>query len=81
MQQINGVDDGSIVYIGICFISAFFGCSNLFKEYDFPYVGRMRFATFVNMLLSFGLIFAIADNFRNIYKKRSSKCFQEIYKT
>lgn len=35
LPEINGIDDGSFVYIGMCFLAGYYGPKNLFyKEFD-----------------------------------------------
>jgi len=62
MQKVNGVDDGSIAYILVCFLSAYYGCVYLWaNEYSLIGFQDVRGTHYVAGVVCFFLTFCIAD--------------------
>ena len=89
---INGVDDGSLGYIAVGFISAVYGCSWWKTQYSFFGFPPLQRGHFLLFLLLIFLAKATFDKYThhsslitymysmmNIYKKRNSKHFALVY--
>ena len=62
MPRINGVDEGSIVYALVCFISAIWGCRNCWgQKYNILGLGDNTPFMYLSYLVAIALFFAIID--------------------
>jgi len=39
LPEINAIDDGSLVYVGMCLVLAYYGLGVMRASYDIPFIG------------------------------------------
>lgn len=59
MQEVNGVDDGSIPYIVFCFISAIYGCPFWSQEISFFGLPSLKIVYYLIYVLTSAIFIAV----------------------
>jgi hypothetical protein len=59
LQEINGVDDGSLVYIAFCFISAIYGCKFWSNEISFMGLPSLKIVYYIMYVLFSNIFIAL----------------------
>lgn len=80
LGKINGIDDGSIVYVALCCYTGYYGTDLWkYKRFEFFGIQDITIANIIAAVLTIFAIFSATDNLRNIYLKRNGEHFKKVF--